>query len=321
MAKLTREERKQRNREAQAQFTARQKKLGVKRIRKTPQLYADRKNKKRKTIRVFKSQQQQQQQRLLLQKNTLQQTQTKNKIRQIKRYQINLQLQLQQQQDYLRNLLQQEQILQIEKRIRVNIGGQPFMDSSLPYIKKNDKLNDKKIFVFDHVEKKDNTKNIRYYTTCDTFGPITVEESLIGREQTRNFIDQLYGEAQLVTQLHHINNPHHFGYYTEYVNQIINDYTCCHLSNAYTHNESNILVATSKNGTELVYLPNIFNTSLELNTILSSSELQKIHELRIACGSIDTLFAFKLTDNVTVRTALLKVGGTARHFHSRIPHL
>ena len=98
MAKLTIEERKKRNREAQARFTARQKKLGVKRIRKTPQLYADRKNKKRKTIRVFKSKQKvtpQQQQRLLLQQNALQQTQTKNKIGQIKRYQKNLQLQLQ----------------------------------------------------------------------------------------------------------------------------------------------------------------------------------------------------------------------------------
>ena len=118
-----------------------------------------------------------------------------------------------------------------------------------------------------------------------------------------------------------MGNPHLPGYYKEYEEKKINESTCRHLSHAYQHNDSKILVATSIKGTELIYIPDIFGTKINITSILSTQKIQKIDDLRFACRSTESLLAFKLNDDYTILTAYQEIGKTKSVFHSCVPHL
>ena len=209
----------------------------------------------------------------------------------------------------------------IQKRIDVIVDGVQFSDSSLPYINIETKGEGQLIFVFDHDQILDGSEYIRYYSTCSTFGTEIVQEAIIAREQSRSFLVNMYGPNLIVTQLHHVGNPHLEGYYKEYEEKKINESTCHHLSHAYRHNKSKILVTTSMNGTELIFFPDIFSTKINLTSILSTEENKKIQDLRYACRSTESLLAFKLNCDYTILKACQIIGNTKSMFHSCVPHL
>lgn len=213
-------------------------------------------------------------------------------------------------------------LCQTKNGINIIVSGALFFGIPLPYIIDRLENGIELIIALDHDIVSSDGAFIRYYSTLRTsVHPEVVHESLISNGLSRRFLVDMFGRNYTMTQLHHVGNPHLPGYYKKFENKKINESSCYHLTHAYHHDENKILVATSKNRTELIFIPSIFTITMNLTSNLSKDEKEKVDDLKYACRSTKTLLAFKLNDKYSILKACQIIGKTKSMFHSCVPHL
>ena len=140
----------------------------------------------------------------------------------------------------------------------------------------------------------------------------------------RKRIEQFFitaGISNVVTHLHHLRDPHLMGIYGPFNDKEIQDDTLPTIANAFVHDPSHPLLATSNNGIDLIFIPTIHSAFDSWHHCLTKNEAELITKLKCACTDLDSLLNYQLTDNYTIRTAIDALSRKEQEYHHDVLHL
>ena len=91
----------------------------------------------------------------------------------------------------------------------------------------------------------------------------------------------------------------------------------------YQHDPAQPLLGTFRKGTQLLFIPSIFNNEQSWKSVLLSDEYEVIDRLRTACSasSKDLLLNFRLNSEYTIKSALKKLAIIKDEYHDNVLHL
>jgi hypothetical protein len=173
------------------------------------------------------------------------------------------------------------------------------------------------IYVLDHTTRMDPP----YIRQSEYTGPLVHHQCA---EQVMNktihFSKSMFSNNK-IQQIHHVNNPHINGIYDPFYEKRINTSTCDLLNTEYLHNPKHPLIATSKNGIDIIFIPSILFGKELWKDCLSSKELTIINDLMVATNNIKSLLDFPMGEKYTIKTAFQMIASDYKQYHHAIPHL
>ena len=174
------------------------------------------------------------------------------------------------------------------------------------------------IFVMDHGTVKDLPYMKLSEMNKDTLGH---QQHYIAQQKR---IEQFFitaGISNVVTHVHHLRDPHLMGIYGPYNGKEIQDDTLPTITNAYVHDPSHPLLATSNYGIDLIFIPTIHSACDSWHQCLSKKEIEMITTLKCACTDLDSLLNYQLTNNYTIRSAIDALSRKQQEYHHDVLHL
>ena len=96
-------------------------------------------------------------------------------------------------------------------------------------------------------------------------------------------------------QIHHLADAHTFGLYADFVKECIDSTKCNLMRGSYEHQKNEPLIATSKRGVEVIYVPSILTENgIPHNwfNILSNDEIKIVNNLLVASTDIESMLQF-----------------------------
>ena len=93
-------------------------------------------------------------------------------------------------------------------------------------------------------------------------------------------------------QIHHLADAHTFGLYADFVKECIDSTKCNLMRGSYKHRMNEPLIATSKRGVEVIYVPSILTENgIPHNwfNILSNDEIKIVNNLLVASTNIESM--------------------------------
>ena len=112
------------------------------------------------------------------------------------------------------------------------------------------------ILIMDHVTPNDIPYVLLSQMKMNTF--THRQQYLVGRKRTQQFFKTV-GVSNKVRHFHHLHDPHVAGVYGPLNDKVIQDTTLPAINKAFVHNPTHLLLASSKNGINLIYIPTIYS--------------------------------------------------------------
>ena len=111
------------------------------------------------------------------------------------------------------------------------------------------------------------------------------------------------------------------GIYGPFSDKVVHDDTLPTITNAFVHDPSYPLLATSNSGIDLIFILTIESACDAWYQCLTKNKRKVINDLKFACNNLDSLLNYQLSEKFTIRSAINALAKKQQQYHHDVLHL